>query len=452
MPILDLSLVTQALATLIRTRVTTGLTKLGQSTTGLKVSLLPSDKLTGDRTIGLYLYHIMESAYAKNQPPVSADVPPVQFTPMGVDLFYQLTAHADPVDDTAAGETAAGRAQLLFGLAVKALHDFASIDKDTVVDGTPVFPSGWQDANDRIRISLEPVPEKDSTHYWTAGSQPLRLAAYYQVSAALLEPEKAGTYSGRVLRYGVHTFVSGTPRLDASRSQVSFRVPGESANRQVEVQPAEASVGETIVFYGADLTGDQTSLQIQGTPLTALIEVDSEWSVSATPDRVFATVQRFAGSSLLLPGVFSGMVTVDRRLATPDGRVQHFVQSSNAVPFIITPGLSTPALATVATADSNGIVVVQGWIFKDPNLAPENVKVLVGPGELPLEPTASLTAGHFEVVDGTILVPPVVLDDASLPFVIRFRFPIAGLNTGDTVPLRVVINGAENAPRWVKVP
>ena len=453
MPILDLSLVTQALATLIQTRVTTGLKKLGQSTAGLKVSLLPTDKLTGDRTIGLYLYHAMESAYSKNLPVASSDVPPIAFTSMGVDLFYQLTAHADPVNDTSAGESAAGRAQLLFGLALKSMHDIASIDHTTIVDGTPIFPNAWPDNADRIRISLQPISEKDSVHYWTAGAQPLRLAAYYQISATLLEPESPAIYSGRVLRYGVQTLISGAPWLDAARSIVTFRVPGETTNRQVEVQPAEATVGQQIIFYGTDLGGSQTSLLIQGPPLTSPVEVDSEWSVSSAGDRVFATVNGFAQSTALLPGIYTATVKVDQQVATPGGSPQDLVQTSNSVPFIVTPNITTPSATATAGADAQGIVVVQGWIFNDPDLAAGSIQVLVGPGELSLQTGAGgLTAGNFEVVDGTTLVPPVVLDNAARPFVIRFRFPITGLNSGDSVPLRIVINGAENAPRWVTVP
>ena len=62
---------------------------------------------------------------------------------------------------------------------------------------------------------------------------------------------------------------------------------------------------------------------------------------------------------------------------------------------------------------------------------------MIGVQSVPREPTGTLTAGHFRV---------------SSPTQLRFRFPIGGLNSGDVVPFRIVVNGAENAPRWVAVP
>lgn len=450
MPLLDLSLVTSTLQTILTRRVRAGLIALSQPASivnALSISALPANELLGDATIGLFLYHAIEDGQTKNLPPVSSDLPPVRFTPMGLTLFYQMSAHSG-----VSGEPGPAIVHRLFGLALKAFHDFCVVDKDTVIDGTPVFPTELQGTDNRFRIMLQAVPAGEAPHFWTAGAQPMRLASYYQVSAVLLEPEVPSRYGGRVLRYGVHTFVRGAPRLDASRSTVVFRVPDETSDRQVEVQPGEAAVGGQLILYGTDLTGDDTTLLIQHPRFPTPIEVSLDWGVSATEDRVFATVQALTGSVVTVPGIYSAMVKVTRRRRMPDGSIRAFIQSSNAVPFVIAPSLSTPATAVVATADLTSTVVLQGNIFHDASIAPENLKVLVGPGEIPVQASGALTAGHFEVVDGTTLVPPVALDDPALPFVIRIRFPITGLNPGDIVPLRVVINGAENAPRWVKIP
>ncbi len=69
----------------------------------------------------------------------------MQFRPMGLNLYYQLNAHSDTT-----GEPGALRTQLLFGLALKAIHDFSSIDSSTkvfdpaVLADTLVFPSDLQ--------------------------------------------------------------------------------------------------------------------------------------------------------------------------------------------------------------------------------------------------------------------------------------------------------------------
>jgi hypothetical protein len=49
----------------------------------------------------------------------------------------------------------------------------------------------------------------------------------------------------------------------------------------------------------------------------------------------------------------------------------------------------------------------------------------------------ALNPGEFEVLD---------------PGNLRFRYPVPDVSSGATVPLRVIINGAESAPNWVTAP
>ncbi len=119
--LLDLSLVTSALVELLKAHI-------GQSSAwapGLGTPLVtaqPPDQLE-PKTLGVYLYHVVEDPHLKNQPPAGPDNPPVRFNPMGLQLHYQLSA---------LGEGDAGLAtlqeQLLIGAAMKALHDYPVID------------------------------------------------------------------------------------------------------------------------------------------------------------------------------------------------------------------------------------------------------------------------------------------------------------------------------------
>lgn len=450
MPLLDLSLVTNTWQNVIQRRVRAGLVALNQSASvlsALNVSALSPDQLTGDATLGFFLYHAAESARLKNWPASTADTPAVRYTPMGLDLFYQLTAHSG-----LQGESGPMMAQRLFGLAMKALRDFPAVNRDIQVEGLPAFPTELQGTDNLFRITLQPVPPAEASQYWTAGTQAVRLAAYYQVSATLLEPEPPSRYSGRVLRYGVFSFVSGAPLLDTSQCIVTYRLPSETTDREATIQPAEAPVGSQLTFQGTDLAGDETTLLIKYPDFAEPVEVGLDWGVSATGDTIYATVQPMADTQPILPGFYTAMANVTRRKTMPDGTTRDFTGTSNEVAFVVVPLITTPDAVTVAAADVNGIVVVQGHLFKHANLEDDDVKVVVGAGELPRETSGTLGAGNFEVVDGTTLVPPVALDDASRPFVIRFRFPIAGTTSGEVLPLRVRINGAENAPRWVEVP
>jgi hypothetical protein len=437
MPLLDLSLVTTTLLRLLKARVDPLWAELFPPVPPpptITYSGASADKLK-DVSLGMFLYSANEDPHFRNQPPIYRDKPPVRFTPMGLQLQYQLVSHVDDAGDAAA---AILRSQRLFGLALKTLHDYGSLDRTTQIAGTPVFPSVLQDTDNVFRISLRNIAANEATNFWTAGSQFVRLAAYYEVSATMLEPDRPQVRVQRVLRYGIQIFVNGAPRLDTSRSTVIFRVPGETVDRTAEVQPGEAAAGEDLFFDGNDLTGDGTTLLIRKPGWDEPQEVGTDWGVVAGPNSVLARVQNAAGSNTVVPGVYSASVRVVRYRTMPDGSTRAFAQESNQVPFTVAPVITNPAYNAVAVAvGPQNIVTVDGGIFQHADVLPENVRVFVGPEPVLLEPTLVLTPGHFEIVNATRL---------------RFRFPLAGVVSGATLPLRVIVNGAENAPRWVLVP
>src|SRR5690242_1853044 len=93
MTLLDLSFVTQTMIELIRRHVTSSVAWSAGNV--LAVEPLSPDKLSGDNTLGLYLYHAVEETTGKHTyiPGVS-DVP-VRYNPMSLNLYYMLTAHSD---------------------------------------------------------------------------------------------------------------------------------------------------------------------------------------------------------------------------------------------------------------------------------------------------------------------------------------------------------------------
>jgi hypothetical protein len=437
MPLLDLSLVTSTLLDLLRLRVNplwAGFFPPSPPPPTVTYSGVSSSNLTGDQALALFLYHASEDAQFKNQPSSFQDRSPVRFTPMGLQLQYQLVAHAADLGDP---EGAVRRSQRLFGLALKTLHDYPSLDRNTVIGGALVFPPELlQGTENVIRITLKNIPANEATNFWTAGNQAVRLAAYYEVSATLLEPDRPQVRVSRVLRYGVQVFVNGAPRLDTSRSTVTFRLPGETIDRTADVQPGEAAIGDNISFEGSDLSGDVTTLLVKKVGWNEPQEVSSDWGVVAGIDTILSRVHSRAGVQDIVPGVYSAAARVARNRRMPDGSMRAFPQTSNDVPFTVAPHITNPAYNTIAAAVGN-IVTVTGGVFQHAEVTLENVRVIVGPEPVPLETTAALTPGHFEIVSATQL---------------RFQFPIAGLTSGETLPLRIIVNGAENSPRWVRVP
>jgi hypothetical protein len=424
--LLDIALVTETLLRLLREQIATS-PEAGK-VAGLDVTALPPDKLTGNQTIGFYLYHVTEDAQYKNLEPTSLDVPPVRFTPMGLNLYYQLTGHSD-----IASSIGAEKEQTMVGLAIKALHDYPVIDDTTAIAGVKVFPLSLQGTDNRFRIVLQPVQHNEAMTYWTAGSLPMRLAVYYQASVVLIEPERPVSRVGRVLTYGVFSFVRGAPFLEGSRSTVTFTIPGETAPRSVELQPAEAPITGKIVFFGSDLSGDETTLLISGLKFKDAVEVGPAWGVVASEGEIFATVGATLGLGTLVPGVYTAIAKVIERRVMPDGTVRDFPKTSNATPFVV-----TPRITAILPPDLTQRVLVQGGVFQDAaGIAADAAEVLVGPNSLPLKAGVALNPGEFEI-----------LDTANL----RFRYPVPGVASGSTVPFRLIINGAESAPNWVTAP
>ncbi|MEP6714232.1 MAG: DUF4255 domain-containing protein [Terriglobia bacterium] len=425
MPLIDLSLVTTTLTNLITQWMKQS--PLKASLTKLDVSPLSPDRLKGDQTVGLYLYSVEENAQYKNVDSPSPDpLFPERYIPMGLNLYYQLTAHSD-----VAGDPAAIQEQTLMGLAMKALHDYPRIDDSIVVGGAKVFPLDLQGTDNMFRVSLQPVPFTDAMQYWNAGNQPLRLAAYYQVTPVLLEPEKPDSLRGRVLRYGVFSFVRGAPHIDASQATVQFQVPGETTPRNILVQPAEGPVGGKITFLGTELSADSTTLLLSHASFPEPIEVGPDWGVLATASQITATIQPNAQISTVVPGVYSARARVADTRVLPDGSTRAFANLSNAIPFLVTPNITAISLPV------GGTITVTGGVFKNAAIAVDAVQILLGGNVLQPKGAGPLAAGQFDVTSATT---------------IDFKFPASGFVSGAQTMLRIIINGAENSPVWVPAP
>ncbi|MCP4623538.1 MAG: DUF4255 domain-containing protein [bacterium] len=430
MALSDLSLVTRAFIAILRESF--HVSPAWSSETAPTITPEPPDKVNGNG-LGFYLYHIMEDGHYKNLPAGGIETPPVRYVPMALNLFYQLSASS--TTDEGSG---ALLEQQMMGIAMKALHDYPFIDDTTTINGLIIFPALLRGANNRIKIVLQPIPPSEAVHYWTAGTSPLNLAAYYQVSVILLEPEKIRSRGGRVLAYGVHTFLEGAPRIDNSENKLSFTIPDEPGQREITLRPAQVPVGGRITFTGTGLGGDGVSLFLKNIRWDDAVKVDPAWAIAATSDEITADVRETASSEDILPGVYSAFIKVSRKRALPGGRVRDFEHNSNESPFTISPRIDD-----ISAPDPNNIVTVRGYIFRHAALPVSAVSVYLSDVALTWRPPPDpLTPGDFIVSD-----PP---PGETLP-ILQFMLP-AGLTSGQEVPVRIFVNGAESPPEWITIP
>ena len=434
MALLDLSLVTTALVELLKAHI--GNSPAWPLAAGAPlVTAQPPDKLAA-KTLGVYLYHVSEDPHLKNQPPHGGDSPPVRFTPMGLQLYYQLSALGEGADGLANLQE-----QLFIGAAMKALHDYPVIDDNTRVPRRAPQPPldvlqsvGLDGAGNKLRITLQPVPYHEAQSFWNASSLAPRLATYYQVSVVLLEPDKPSTMAGRVMTYGVQSFVGGAPRLDGSQNTIAVQVPG-LAPQSLLTRPAEVPVGAQVELTGFDLFGDATEVLLQHFGWPDRKRADPTWGVLATDDRISFTIQERVDGRPITPGLYSARARVIKRRTMPDGSTRDFGFVSNDTPFTISARIDSVVMA----AD---LGTIRGYVFTNPDpaappLPPDAIQLCIGGvilTEVPPEPpVVALAPGQFRVVDEST---------------IDFRLPPEAV-PGRPVSVRLFVLGAESPAQWI---
>jgi hypothetical protein len=416
MPLLDLSLVTRSYTELIARQVE--LSPAWQPRPRPTVSPLSPDQMPG-AGLSFYLYHVVEQGHARNAPPPHPGAGQVRHTPMGLELHFQMS----PV---AAGPTASEmhEAQLLFGAALKALHDTPVTDDDTTVNAANIFQLvGLDGARNRFHLQMQTIPASEAVNYWTAGTTALRLAAYYSASVIHLEPDDDRRRSGRVLSYSVEAFPAGSPFISSTETTVNFTLPG-GLSQSVTTSPAVVPFGGRLVVTGSGYTGQAVDLLLRGNADAAPRLADAGWAVQAAPTRLTAVVARTLDGAAVLPGVYMVMVRTTRILS---GRP--ITTRSNAAAIQIAPALDT------LTDLGGGGVRAEGGPYDDPGLDPDAVEVHVGTDIL-ARVNAAPGPGEFRVVSPDRI-------DLALP---------GGLASGAALPLRIFVNGAETPPHFVTAP
>jgi hypothetical protein len=382
------------------------------------VSPMPPDQLSA-RGLSFYLYHMRESAYHRNVAPPDPASDHNRFLPMPLSLYYQLSAI--PGDATAQAHL---DAQLLFGCALKALHDVPELTDKTEINGIAVLAQvGLEGAQNRFRLQMLSMTPQEAVTYWTDESRALRLAAYYEVNVVFLEPQAAERRSGRVSSYTVATNIAGAPIVRGTSSVVTFTQP-DGSPASIETSPASVAYGAVFRVQGSHFTGQSVELTLRGNQDPEPRVVGADWGVSSQSEEVSAVVASTAGGTPLLPGVYALAVRVSRLMA---GRL--ITLTSNTSPIQI-----APAITQITTTSGQGFRIT-GSVFSAPGLDPATVELQVGESRL-VRVNAAPGPGEFRIVTPTRV-------DLTLP---------QGLMTGAALALRLHVRGIESPPNWVVVP
>ena len=432
MALLDLGLVTRCFTTLLQERIPAFPDWPGGST--LLVSAGPPDLVNGAHALSFYLYHLRKDAHTEGQDWGVTAPNPQRYKPLGLTLYYVLS----PRSNTADPNNRALSDQLMMGLAVKTLRDTNFINDDSTVDtaGGPVLimPPAMRGQGNKLRITMQPTPVTEAGFYWQAGSGAMRLAAYYEVSATLLEPDEPQVRAGRVLMAGVHVLARGRPVIESIENTIGFTIPGTATEQRINLSPASAPYGDTIRVRGGDLKGDETALLLFHRDFAEPVPVDAAWNLATDGTQLTVTVRPTAGGTAILPGIYGAFVQTTMRSTLPDGSQRDFDAISNQYRFAIAPRI-------VSVTAAGPILTVTVDSFEPHLLAEGDIMVFAGSDRLARAAATPPGPGEYFTPSS----PP------ANRVRLRFRFPASAVS-GSTLPIRIIVRGAESGPWWEIVP
>jgi hypothetical protein len=395
------------------------------------IKVLPELLKDDENGVGFYLFHVQENSHYRNYPSPGNDPDPVKYKPMGLNLFYQLSANWK-VDS----KPEALQEQILMSAAIKALHDNAVL-KNTDPPGKKLD----------VKITLQTLSPSESVQYWATTDSQVRLSAYYEVSVVFLEPEKPASYAGRVLNYGTYIFLKGAPQITSSENIIEYTIPPDPSIKEVKISPAQAPptvavippVSSSISFIGNGFAGGDAELLFYNASWSEAAVAIPSWGITVNSDgKLTATVRETAIGQVslavvdILPGAYTAQLVLKEMKTLPDLSTKEFRQVSNQFPFSVMPRIDSivPLSGPVAT-----IFTITGYRFQHPELSVDNIQIYLRDARLKLNSGGPLLAGEF-----------IITGPATLDFI-----PPAGITFG-LIPVRVLVNNIESPPNWITIP
>jgi hypothetical protein len=407
---LDISILTDRLLAIINDRFDTGPLPLGGlvHATGLAPHTLADD--SEDR-VSLYLFHVARDPHQLNVPlngPYQRDTPPprrlyeVPFLPLGLELYYLLTAYS--AQDYRLEQKA-------MSAAMTALHENPVVHTAVPLDG--------QTVDEEFTVTMGVEGSDELSRLWQATTAPLRLSAVYRVGAVFLAPQAVtDTTAPQVKRVDVVAEPGDLPLdplgdVSGTSVETGFAHPDGTA-QTYELAPAVVQPGDTFLLHGAGLDQPTAAFLILHPPAGTALDVTA-WASERT--RTIARLTVPAGGAPP-PGVYRlGVSDV-----APGGSPSH---TSRLTPFSIAARID-PGAGTALLTATGGVYHVAGEGFID-----GETEVLLGAAALS-QAAAPPAAGTFAIEPGG-----TTLDFARPAALAAGRYPV-----------RVRVSGIESRPAW----
>jgi len=176
--------VSQTLIALLRTAVENREEVLTLDAESISLSD-PTDVSPDDQTrLSVSLYHLEENAATTNtQPRHQTETTVAEGSPLGVDLYYLLTAHPGDSDDSTAQRL---EQQRVLGFVLQTFHDNRIVRGEQLTDGL--------EADEPLTISLVDDSRSERTNRWsTTPETAFQPSVLYRVSPAVIDSKQRET-------------------------------------------------------------------------------------------------------------------------------------------------------------------------------------------------------------------------------------------------------------------
>ncbi len=313
------------------------------------VTLVPPDisppNINGPR-VNVYLYHVSENGYLKNQEiPGHGHAGTYGHPPLSLDLRYVLTAY--PTSEEAADSDLV--AQEIMGDAMRVLHDFAIVRETLAAQrtvggtlaGDPILDVTLLNQFEQVKITLEPTGMEEFSKLWTALPQAnFRRSAMYLASAVQIESQSERRVALPVTTRRIYMTARIRPEVRAV-----YRTPAAPA----DPQDTRAAVGENITIEGANFIADATFVRVGAADPVAVAPLDSGTIRVNVPN-----------DARLAPGPQAVQVIVERAQERVEGGLDHgtVVAAPGRIESNFAVFLLVPRVTSVAPAAGNAAALL----------------------------------------------------------------------------------------------
>jgi hypothetical protein len=287
----------------------------------VQVVAMPPDQAQNngnDVALNLFLYQAQVDAALRNQQPPMLVPGETGEPPLPLVLHYLLTPYVRNGEDATAHH--------VLGIALQTLNDNVVLTRAQLADIAPYSDVAKQ--IERIRISWQPLEEKDIFSLWSIFSSPYRLSVAFEVRVVLIDSKRPPRTQLPVLTRGAGD------RGPSANANVDSPFPALTAALAPGSQPS-ALIGDTVTLHGANLTASTVRVLVDHPLLTDPIPV--------TPTSTSGTEVAFTVPDT----VPAGAATVALGLSTDTPETL-----TNAVPLPIAPKITSPMPASVAGTGS----------------------------------------------------------------------------------------------------